>query len=72
MRLTAKKVADVTNAEPICERCNGELWVCEDHPDRACGQGDGCCGAPAMPCVCNPIAQLPPGSTIIVSHEGVN
>jgi len=25
--------------------------VCEDHPDKAWGDGDACCGAPGMPCL---------------------
>ena len=35
-----------------CEVCLGEGWVCEDHPLKAWDGGDGCCGAPGMPCVC--------------------
>lgn len=35
-----------------CKICHGEQWVCEDHPDKAWGEGDGCCGAAGMLCVC--------------------
>ena len=36
----------------ICQICNGEKLVCEDHADKAWGDGDGCCGAPSMECIC--------------------
>jgi hypothetical protein len=25
-----------------CRRCNGEMWVCEEHPDWPWNGGDGC------------------------------
>lgn len=33
-----------------CARCAGQFWVCEDHDSTPWGEGDGCCGAPGMPC----------------------
>lgn len=41
----------------ICGTCLNEGHVCEDHPDRAWRDGDGCCGAAGMPCpaCCDPI-----------------
>lgn len=33
-----------------CPRCLGSGIVCEDHPDKAWREGDGCCGAAGMPC----------------------
>ena len=50
------KMSDIDDAVPDCEICNGEGWVCEDHPDIAWQEGDGCCGAAGMPCNCNPLA----------------
>lgn len=52
-----------------CTVCQGEGWVCEDHPDKAWDSGNGCCGAAGAPCVCNPEAKMPPGSTIIWDIE---
>lgn len=46
---------------PQCAICKGELWVCENHPDKAWGYGDGCCGGAGMPCKCNPNAMFAPG-----------
>jgi hypothetical protein len=39
-----------------CERCSGDFWVCENHPDRPWRDGDGCsCGGAGEPCPdCNP------------------
>lgn len=34
-----------------CPVCLGSGHVCEEHPDKAWGEGDGCCGAPGMPCL---------------------
>lgn len=41
----------------ICRHCLNDGHVCEDHPDRAWRDGDGCCGAAGMPCpaCCDPI-----------------
>lgn len=41
--------------ETVCANCDGEQWVCENHPEVPWRQGDGCsCGGAGMPCVCNP------------------
>lgn len=37
-----------------CPVCGGEGLVCEDHPDKAWQDGDGCCGGAGMPCLCTP------------------
>ena len=38
----------------ICEICNGEGWVCENHPNNEWNEGNPeCCGGAGMPCVCN-------------------
>ena len=56
-------------AGPVCVRCTGWKWVCEDHPDKAWESGDEneCkCGAAGMPCPdCNPAAKPIPGSLTI-------
>lgn len=39
----------------LCANCDGEGWVCEDHPEVPWGSGDGCCGGAGMPCICNPL-----------------
>lgn len=52
-------------APPVCPGCGGERWVCEDHPDRPWGEGEGCCGGAGAPCpVCNTglVPEYPPGS----------
>ena len=36
-----------------CANCDGEGWVCEDHPEVPWQDGQGCCGAAGMPCKCN-------------------
>lgn len=36
-----------------CANCEGEGWVCENHPQRPWGWGEGCCGGAGMPCLCN-------------------
>lgn len=40
--------------DPNCKICEGDGWVCENHPDKAWKGGDGCCGGAGMLCVCNP------------------
>src|SRR5579872_2603216 len=52
---------------PECAICQGEGWVCENHPNVAWLGGDGCCGGAGMPCGCNPDAQFPPGTDILCS-----
>jgi len=39
--------------ESPCANCDGEGWVCEDHPEVPWANGKGCCGGAGMPCVCN-------------------
>lgn len=50
----ANAVGSITAAfahrDPSCPACAGEGIVCEEHPDRPWGDGDGCCGAPGAPC----------------------
>ena len=54
-----------------CPICNGGLWVCENHPDKAWDTQGGCeCGA-GMPCKCNPDGQMPPGSIVLFDVNGV-
>ncbi len=48
--MTKKERAVIFKA---CEACGGEGWVCEDHPNKAWGEGDGCCGGAGIPCKCN-------------------
>lgn len=36
-----------------CANCDGEGWVCENHPEVPWNGGDGCCGGAGMPCSCN-------------------
>lgn len=37
---------------PVCENCEGQRWVCENHADKA--WPDVCECGPGMPCpVCN-------------------
>lgn len=37
-----------------CMTCNGEGWVCENHPLNKWDEGDQeCCGGAGMPCRCN-------------------
>lgn len=54
-----------------CRTCDGEGWVCEDHPDKPWGNGKNCCGGAGMPCrICNPSdystpPRMPPGTTEI-------
>jgi len=36
-----------------CANCDGEGWVCEDHPEVPWGDGHQCCGGAGMPCKCN-------------------
>jgi hypothetical protein len=43
----------MSNKVDKCKICKGEGWVCEDHADKAWGEGDGCCGGAGMLCICN-------------------
>lgn len=41
-----------------CPRCDGETWVCENHPDRPFYGRRACdCGSAGMPCICNPMSK---------------
>lgn len=53
--MALRKLSEIDNADPNCEACKGEGWVCEDHAEKAWGYGDGCCGAAGAPCRCNPL-----------------
>lgn len=44
------RVEDLFTCDPGCPTCAGSGHVCEAHPDRPWGEGDGCCGAPGIPC----------------------
>lgn len=55
-----------------CSVCHGLGWVCENHPDRAWSEEDGCqCGA-GMPCECNRVEgeDIPDIEGIIEEVEG--
>jgi hypothetical protein len=45
-----RSITEAFTCTPDCPRCHGEGTVCEEHPDVAWGDGDGCCGAAGMPC----------------------
>lgn len=47
-------------AEERCLRCDGEGWVCENHPDQPWyGGTPDCCGGAGAPCPdCSPFTQL--------------
>lgn len=34
----------------FCTTCEGQGWVCEDHPLKPWSKGDGCCGGAGMLC----------------------
>jgi len=37
-----------------CHTCNGEGWVCENHPNEKWNYGEpDCCDGAGMPCKCN-------------------
>lgn len=51
-----RRITDIDDADPNCDVCKGEGWVCENHEDvpwEASGHSDNC-GAGA-PCICNPL-----------------
>ena len=52
-----RSIHGVTQGNAECPICEGEGWVCENHPDKTWGQGGGAgrceCGA-GMPCKCTP------------------
>lgn len=61
----------MTIKEP-CDACEGERWICENHPDKP-QEHDDCCGA-GMPCLkCNTnekgvMPAMPPGFRTIYSR----
>lgn len=46
-------------------KCQGERWVCEEHPSLPFPHDD--CPGPGIPCSCNPKEEMPPGTTVL--HE---
>lgn len=56
-----------------CKICQGQLWVCENHPDVPWDDGkQECCGGAGMPCECNRNGQpkLSPGSKVVFTKDG--
>jgi hypothetical protein len=63
-----------------CNVCRGALWVCEDHPEKpwagASNVTNACaCGAPGVPCLCNPSDRdhppiMPEGYRSIFNRDG--
>ena len=51
-----KKISEINDANPLCANCDGEGWVCENHPEVPWSYGDGCCGGAGAPCACNPLS----------------
>lgn len=49
------KLSEIDGSNVRCANCDGEGWVCEDHPEVPWMDGEGCCGGAGMPCSCNPI-----------------
>lgn len=45
-----RSITDEFTCSPECPVCLGSGIVCEDHSDTPWDEGDGCCGAPGMPC----------------------
>ncbi len=50
-----QRISDLDSADPLCANCDGDGWVCENHPEVPWRDGDGCCGGAGAPCVCNPL-----------------
>ncbi len=48
----------------------GRGGYAKTHPEVPWTGGDGCCGAPGMPCECNSEAMPPPGSKEVVNWFG--
>lgn len=58
--MSLKKISEIDDADADCPYCLGLGWVCEEHTDRPWLKGDSdndCCGAPGMPCTCNPLSK---------------
>ena len=50
-----KIISEIDDSDPLCANCDGEGWVCENHPEVPWLDGDECCGGAGCPCVCNPL-----------------
>lgn len=61
MAETLDKMSDIDGADPQCANCDGEGWVCENHPEVPWGEGEGCCGGAGQPCSCNPLSHYNKG-----------
>lgn len=48
--------------------CGGTGWVCENHAEHEWGKCPLCEGA-GVACVCNPDADMPPGTAIIAQVD---
>lgn len=56
-----------------CTICQGEGWVCENHPQEAWNEGNPkCCGGAGQPCACNPEADMPPGFMTLCDVNGIH
>lgn len=44
---------------PVCADCDGQGWVCEDHPEVPFNSGEGCCGGAGMKCKCQRTPVMP-------------
>lgn len=53
-----RKLSDLDKADPSCQICKGEGWVCEDHPTEKWGYGLTGCQLPGAPCRCNPLSRI--------------
>jgi hypothetical protein len=51
---------------PDCA-CGASGWVCENHGDVEWGKCT--CGGAGSPCICNPDADMPPGTQIIAQLD---
>lgn len=61
-------------AMPTCQRCQGEMWVCENHMDRPWNDKPGGCmcgaGAPCPDCNRDDPPKLPPGTKTEMDKDG--
>jgi hypothetical protein len=49
-----------------CPICEGEGWVCENHPYVKWDSGwQVCCHGAGTPCTCNQEAAMPPSTTVL-------
>jgi len=53
MMTELKKISELDSSDKACAICGGDGWVCEEHPYIPWGDGERCCSAAGMPCVCN-------------------